>query len=218
MVMTSEAEYRDLPAPSFEGEPVIPSKTATEKTPEPTTDDPPSDPLTRRSSGDPKVVEDSGGSPWILRSLWGPGGPSLDLGIMTGARRRSEDRIRTVREKYSMKILFQLPALRFLPPGSGFLPPGQGPFPRVWVPASSLWLPGRMKIYAHCSTSTTRHTGSGHDLQLISRVPPCSLKHIDTSCSLQHIDRSTICSGHVTSRTNDSYQLQSPVLPRLRAY
>ncbi|KAF3547438.1 hypothetical protein DY000_02007577 [Brassica cretica] len=41
----SEAEYRGLPAHSFEGEPVIPSKTATEKTPEPTADDPPSDPL-----------------------------------------------------------------------------------------------------------------------------------------------------------------------------
>ncbi|KAF2567574.1 hypothetical protein F2Q68_00025646 [Brassica cretica] len=36
----------------------------------------------------PKVVEDPGGSPWILRSLWGPGGPSLDPGIMTGARRQ----------------------------------------------------------------------------------------------------------------------------------
>ncbi|KAF3600017.1 hypothetical protein F2Q69_00036226 [Brassica cretica] len=41
---TSEAEYRCLPSPSFEGEPVIPSKTAIEKTPEPTADDPPSDP------------------------------------------------------------------------------------------------------------------------------------------------------------------------------
>ncbi|KAF3530778.1 hypothetical protein DY000_02039447 [Brassica cretica] len=44
-----------------------------------------------------------------------------------------------------------------------------------------------MKSYAHCSTSTTPSVGSGHDLQLISRVPPCSLKHIDTSCSLQQI-------------------------------
>ncbi|WZZ70839.1 hypothetical protein YC2023_082209 [Brassica napus] len=53
-----------------------------------------------------------------------------------------------------------------------------------------------MKIYAPCSTSTTLLTGSGHDLQLMSRVPPCSLKHLNTSCSLQHIDRSTICSSH----------------------
>ncbi|KAL0789953.1 hypothetical protein Bca101_006199 [Brassica carinata] len=44
MVKTSEAEYRGLPAPSFEGEPVILSKTETEKTPEPTADDPPTDP------------------------------------------------------------------------------------------------------------------------------------------------------------------------------
>ncbi|KAF3536203.1 hypothetical protein F2Q69_00023030 [Brassica cretica] len=75
-----------------------------------------------------------------------------------------------------------------------------------------------MKIYAPCSTSTTLLTGSGHDLQLISRVPPCSLKHFDTSCSLQHIDRSTIYSGHVPPRTDDSYQLQSyamcPLEPR----
>ncbi|KAF3575974.1 hypothetical protein DY000_02030937 [Brassica cretica] len=27
-----------------------------------------------RSSGDPEVVEEPGGSPWILRSYWGPGG------------------------------------------------------------------------------------------------------------------------------------------------
>ena len=47
--------------------------------------------------------------------------------------------------------------------------------------------------------STTLITGSDHDLQLISRVPPCSLKHLDTSCSLQHIDRSTIGSDHVPS-------------------
>ncbi|KAH0893185.1 hypothetical protein HID58_055614, partial [Brassica napus] len=44
MVKTSEAEYRGLLAPSFEGEPVILSKTETEKTPEPTADDPPTDP------------------------------------------------------------------------------------------------------------------------------------------------------------------------------
>ncbi|KAF3551004.1 hypothetical protein DY000_02007120 [Brassica cretica] len=43
---------------------------------------------TRGSSGDPKVVEDPGGSPWILRSHWGPGGPSIDHVIMKGARRR----------------------------------------------------------------------------------------------------------------------------------
>ncbi|KAF3584243.1 hypothetical protein F2Q69_00028773 [Brassica cretica] len=75
----------------------------------------------------------------------------------------------------------------------------------------------KMKLHAHCSTSTTLLLGSGHDLQLISRVPPCSLKHIDTSGSLQHINRSTICSGHVPSRTDDSYPLQSYVLLRLRA-
>ncbi|KAF3587588.1 hypothetical protein F2Q69_00027967 [Brassica cretica] len=44
----------------------------------------------------------------------------------------------------------------------------------------------QMMIYAHCSTSTTLLLGSVHDLQLISRVPPRSLKHIDASCSLQH--------------------------------
>ncbi|KAF3505680.1 hypothetical protein F2Q69_00005708 [Brassica cretica] len=44
---------------------------------------------------------------------------------------------------------------------------------------------------AKASTSTIPLTGSGHGLQLISRVLPCSLKHIDTSCSLQHIDKST---------------------------
>ncbi|KAF3529140.1 hypothetical protein DY000_02042185 [Brassica cretica] len=74
------------------------------------------------------------------------------------------------------------------------------------------------KIYTHCSTSTTLLTGSGHDLQLISRVPPCSLKHTETSCSLQHIDRSTICSSHAPLRTDNSYPLQSYVLPRLRAH
>ncbi|KAH0936453.1 hypothetical protein HID58_013570, partial [Brassica napus] len=44
MVKTSEAEYRGFPAPSFEGEPAIPSKAATEKTQKPSADDPPSDP------------------------------------------------------------------------------------------------------------------------------------------------------------------------------
>ncbi|KAF3526593.1 hypothetical protein F2Q69_00047731 [Brassica cretica] len=83
------------------------------------------------------------------------------------------------------------------------------------IPAITI---NQMKIYAHRSTFTTRLTGSCHDLQLISRVPPCSLKHIDTSCSLQHIDKSTICSGHVPSRTDDSYPLQSYLLPRLRAH
>ncbi|KAF3501428.1 hypothetical protein F2Q69_00043183 [Brassica cretica] len=64
----------------------------------------------------------------------------------------------------------------------------------------------QMKIYAYYNTSTTLLTGTGHDLQLIIRVPPCSLKHIDAPCSLQHIDMFTICSGHVPSRTDDSYQ------------
>ncbi|KAF3549818.1 hypothetical protein DY000_02007119 [Brassica cretica] len=76
----------------------------------------------------------------------------------------------------------------------------------------------QIKIYAHCSTSTTLLTGSGHGLQLIRRVPSYSLKYIDTSCSLQHIDRSTICSGHVPPRTDDAYQPQSYVLPKLRAH
>ncbi|KAF2556136.1 hypothetical protein F2Q68_00015247 [Brassica cretica] len=75
----------------------------------------------------------------------------------------------------------------------------------------------QMKLHDHCSMSTTLLTGSGHGLQLISRVSPCSLKHIDASCSLQHNDRFTICSGHGPSRTDDSYQLQSYVLPELRA-
>ncbi|KAF3560585.1 hypothetical protein DY000_02015112 [Brassica cretica] len=57
----------------------------------------------------------------------------------------------------------------------------------------------KMKLHAHCSTYTHLLLGSGHDLQLISRVPPCSLKHVNTSCSLQHIDMFTICSGHVPS-------------------
>ncbi|KAF3611412.1 hypothetical protein DY000_02048812 [Brassica cretica] len=74
-----------------------------------------------------------------------------------------------------------------------------------------------MKLHAHCSTSTALLTGSGHDLQLISRVPPCSLKHIDASCSLQHNDRFIVCSGHVPSRTYDFYQLQSYMLPELCA-
>ncbi|KAF2589580.1 hypothetical protein F2Q70_00038352 [Brassica cretica] len=82
------------------------------------------------------------------------------------------------------------------------------------IPAITI---NKMKLHGHCSTSTTLLLGSGHDLQLISRVPPCSLKHIDTSCSLQHIDGSTICFGHASPRTDDSYHLQSPVLPRLRA-
>ncbi|KAF2610053.1 hypothetical protein F2Q70_00011648 [Brassica cretica] len=69
------------------------------------------------------------------------------------------------------------------------------------IPAISI---NKMKLHAHCSTSTTLLLGSGHDIQLISRVPPCSLKHIDASCSLQHIDRFTICFGHVPSRTDDS--------------
>ncbi|KAF3540825.1 hypothetical protein F2Q69_00024242 [Brassica cretica] len=74
-----------------------------------------------------------------------------------------------------------------------------------------------MKIYAPYSTSTTLLAGSGHDLQLISGVPPRSLKHIDTSCSMQNVGRSTICFGHVPSRTDDSYHLQSYVLPEPRA-
>ena len=83
------------------------------------------------------------------------------------------------------------------------------------VPAITI---NQMKFHAHCSTSTTLLAGSGHDLQLISRVPPCSLKHLDTSCSLQHNGMSTICSGYVLPRTDESYQLQSYVLPRLRAH
>ncbi|KAF3532034.1 hypothetical protein DY000_02039621 [Brassica cretica] len=49
------------------------------------------------------------------------------------------------------------------------------------MPATTI---NQMKLHAHCSTSTTLLTGSGHDLQLISKVSPCSLKHIDASCSL----------------------------------
>ncbi|KAF2616087.1 hypothetical protein F2Q70_00011319 [Brassica cretica] len=41
MMKTSEAEFMGIPAPSFEGEPKIPSKTEAEKTPEPAADDPP---------------------------------------------------------------------------------------------------------------------------------------------------------------------------------
>ena len=44
MVKTSEAEYRGLPSPSFEGELVILSSTEAEKTLEPAADDPPTDP------------------------------------------------------------------------------------------------------------------------------------------------------------------------------
>ncbi|KAF2589984.1 hypothetical protein F2Q70_00038428 [Brassica cretica] len=39
MVKTSEAEFQGLPAPTFEGEPSIPSGTETKKTPEPVADD-----------------------------------------------------------------------------------------------------------------------------------------------------------------------------------
>ncbi|KAF3580228.1 hypothetical protein DY000_02030664 [Brassica cretica] len=41
MVKTSEAEFQGLRAPTFEGEPSIPSRTETKKTPEPIADDPP---------------------------------------------------------------------------------------------------------------------------------------------------------------------------------
>ncbi|KAH0892951.1 hypothetical protein HID58_055380 [Brassica napus] len=40
MVKTSEAEFMGIPAPSFEGEPMIPSKTEAEKTMKPAADDP----------------------------------------------------------------------------------------------------------------------------------------------------------------------------------
>ncbi|KAF3568514.1 hypothetical protein DY000_02014400 [Brassica cretica] len=117
-------------------------------------------------------------------------------------------------------VLPGVPAPRFRIPTPGFLPPGMGPYILVWVllPAyrpsdlSCLRINENLPLI---STSTTLLTGSGHDLQPISKVPPCSLKHLDTSCSLQHIDKSTICSGHVPPRTDDSYQLQSYVLPRL---
>ncbi|KAF3545826.1 hypothetical protein DY000_02006605 [Brassica cretica] len=112
-----------------------------------------------------------------------------------------------------MKRLLQLPgscfSFRVPPPASGFMLRFQGP-------ASGLGF--GVLVGKILSTSTTLLTGSGHDLQLISRIPPCSLKHIDAICSLQHIDRFTICSGHVPSRTYDSYQPQSYMLPRLRAH
>ena len=41
MVKTSEPEFQRLHAPTFEGEPLLPSATETEKTPEPVADDPP---------------------------------------------------------------------------------------------------------------------------------------------------------------------------------
>ena len=41
MVKTSEAEFHGLPAPTFDGESSIPSRTETEKTPEPVANDPP---------------------------------------------------------------------------------------------------------------------------------------------------------------------------------
>ncbi|KAF3607091.1 hypothetical protein DY000_02047839 [Brassica cretica] len=44
MVKTSEAEFLGLHALSFEGEPTIPGKPEAEKTPQPTADDPPTDP------------------------------------------------------------------------------------------------------------------------------------------------------------------------------
>ncbi|KAF3499796.1 hypothetical protein F2Q69_00043075 [Brassica cretica] len=66
--------------------------------------------------------------------------------------------------------------------------------------------------HVYNSTSWIRPQSPAHQ-----RVPPCSLKHIDTSCSLQHIVRSTISSGHAPSRTDDFYHLQSYVLPELRA-
>ncbi|KAF3486473.1 hypothetical protein F2Q69_00053330 [Brassica cretica] len=76
------------------------------------------------------------------------------------------------------------------------------------------------KIYAPCSTSTTLHTGPGHNLQHTDRDTPCSSKHIEAPCSLQHIDYSTTCSGHVPHITDDSYHLQGhvpiQVIDRLR--
>lgn len=41
MLMTSEAEFHGLPAPTFEGEPSLPSVTETENTLEPVAYDPP---------------------------------------------------------------------------------------------------------------------------------------------------------------------------------
>ena len=50
MVKTSEAEFLGLHAPSFEGEPTIPGKPEAEKTPQPTADDPPTDPYLCQNS------------------------------------------------------------------------------------------------------------------------------------------------------------------------
>ncbi|KAH0879536.1 hypothetical protein HID58_066930, partial [Brassica napus] len=50
MVNTSEAEFLGLHAPSFEGEPTIPGKPEAEKTPQPTADDPPTDPYLCQNS------------------------------------------------------------------------------------------------------------------------------------------------------------------------
>ena len=52
------------------------------------------------------------------------------------------------------------------------------------IPAITI---NQMKLYAHYCTSTTLLTGPGHDLQLISRVPPCSLKFVDASCSQSYV-------------------------------
>ncbi|KAG2270299.1 hypothetical protein Bca52824_064854 [Brassica carinata] len=70
----------------------------------------------------------------------------------------------------------------------------------------------KMTSYALCSTPTTPHTSSGHDLQLTDRDTPWSSKHIEAPCSLQHIDYSTICSGHAPPRTDGFYHLGSHVL------
>ncbi|KAF2537181.1 hypothetical protein F2Q70_00012433 [Brassica cretica] len=89
------------------------------------------------------------------------------------------------------------------------------------------------KIYAHCSMSTTLLTGACHDLQLISRVPPCSLKHlahhahcststgmpsVPAMCPIEQItptDYRAMCSqGYVPIRPCTHH---SPVLPRLCA-
>ncbi|KAF3566369.1 hypothetical protein DY000_02015101 [Brassica cretica] len=72
----------------------------------------------------------------------------------------------------------------------------------------------KMTSYALCSTPTTPHTGSRHDLQLTNKDTPCSSKHIEAPCSLQHIDYSTICSGHAPPRTDGSYLLRSHVVIR----
>ncbi|WZZ70113.1 hypothetical protein YC2023_081483 [Brassica napus] len=129
---------------------------------------------------------------------------------------KPENKGQTVGEKYSMKRLLQLLSSRSLLPrvrvpafGHGSLPPSLGPSSVFWAKLIPTIIINQMKIYSHCSTPITLLTGSGHDLQLMSRIPPCSLKHIYAPCSLQHIDRFTICSGDVPSRTDDSYQLQS---------